>query len=295
MLYPNNHAVKNSIASLCNHYYAGYPEDRIHSLVMVSGGLDSVAMLANLLQHTKHRVHAHFVEIINHEQRAKAEKIAAQKCVNYLLRHYRPFEFSASAYEMMLGEPKWVGPDASVVMFMASRLNKSIGNTMDMVWTGHLRAPTYEYIDSGAVFAASYTALLKKPLWMLPLQNFLKFDVYQSIPKELADLTWSCRSPVNDSQGNSTPCGNCHACGAMLRIKILCESHQEVKGASAPSLEQADPNMSFEAASLQWPCIYPRYDGARNIMRCGLCSNCHALVEFEHKKRLQPGRASEIN
>lgn len=293
MLYPNNYAVKNSIATQCNHYYAGYPEEKIYSLVLVSGGLDSVALLANMLQHTKHRVHAHFVEIVNHEKRAVAEKAAVQKCVNYMMRHYRPFEYSSSVYEMMLGEPKWVGPDISAVMFMAGRLCKSLGNNMDMIWTGHLRAPTYEYIDAGSVLSAAFSSLLKKPLWITPMQNFLKYDVLQSIPEDLADLTWSCRNPVYDEQGNPSKCGKCHACGASLRLKILSGSRQQTVMQELDS--PVDPNMTFDEATAKWPCLYPRYDGARHVMRCGVCNNCHTLVEFEHNKRLKPASASEIN
>lgn len=292
MLYPNNHAVKNSIANQCNHYYAGYPEDRIYSLALVSGGLDSVALLANLLQHTKHKVHAHFVEMVNHENRSNAEKAAMQKCVNYLIRHYRPFEYSTSVYEMMLGEPKWVGPDISAVMFMAGRLCKSLGNNMDMIWTGHMRGPVYEYVDAGAVLAASFSSLLKKPLWVMPLTNFLKFDIHESIPKELADLTWSCRFPKYDAMGNATPCGECHACGGRMRIQVMAQSVSETPPQLTVTLENADPSMSAQAASALWPCMYPRYDAGRHVMRCGVCSNCHTLVEFEHSKRQRPAKAS---
>lgn len=286
MLYPNNHAVKNSIANQCNHYYAGYPEDRIYSLALVSGGLDSVALLANLLQHTKHKVHAHFVEMVNHENRSNAEKAAMQKCVNYLIRHYRPFEYSTSVYEMMLGEPKWVGPDISAVMFMAGRLCKSLGNNMDMIWTGHMRGPVYEYVDAGAVLAASFSSLLKKPLWVMPVLNLLKFDLYESIPRELAVLTWSCRNPVYEHDGTAQQCGVCHACEAHKRVRNLSE-HYRLNGLPPAPQVEYDPTLTPEQAADKWYCQYPRHDDNKNVFRCGICKHCELLLRLQHELRVK--------
>ncbi len=282
MLYPDNVAVKNGINAINNHYYSGYPEDKIHSLVMFSGGLDSVALLANMLQHTKHKVHAHFVEIVNQEKRAAAEKVAVEKCVNYLMRNYRPFEFSTSVYEMMLGEPKWVGPDVSAVMFMAARLCKSIGNTIDMVWTGHLRGPIYEYIDAGAVHAASYVGLLKQPIWVMPVLNFLKFDLYESIPKELAEMTWSCRYPIYVQGMPPKQCGTCHACEAHNRVRNLAE-HYRMHGLPPQRYHEYDPTLTYEEAAAKWYCHYPRHDDAKNVFRCGMCKHCELLLRLQHE------------
>lgn len=278
---------------MCKYYSGMYPEDSTYSLVMVSGGLDSVAMLANVLQHTKHRVHAHFVEIINKENRAKAEKAAMEKCARYLLQHYRSFEYSTSTYEMMLGSSTGVGPDASVIMFMAGRLNKSLGNTMDMVWTAHLRGPIYEYADAGAVHAASYSSLLKKPLWVMPVLNFLKFDLYESIPRELAGLTWSCRSPVYAEDGSVRQCGTCHACEAHQRVRNLSE-HYRLNGLPPALQVEYDPTLSFEQAAEKWRCLYPRHDDNNNVFRCGACQNCEMLMRLRYEKKMQATRASSL-
>jgi 7-cyano-7-deazaguanine synthase in queuosine biosynthesis len=49
-----------------------------------------------------------------------------------------------------------------------------------------------------------------------------KLQVYCSIPPELAELTWSCRTPLY-SGGKPLPCGKCHACesrsGIMQKLK----------------------------------------------------------------------------
>lgn len=43
---------------------------------MYSGGLDSVALLANVLAETNHHVHVHHIELSNREGRAEVENQA---------------------------------------------------------------------------------------------------------------------------------------------------------------------------------------------------------------------------
>ena len=188
---------------------------RVNSLVMLSGGLDSVALLVNLLEHTNHRIHAHHVEIANSERRVHAENQALEGVLAFLRRDYRKFTYSTSKCELMLGTGG--GTDMTLTMFMAARVTIATGCTTELVWTGHYsQTATQEIAESSAVFAACFANIRYKPVWMMPFRHCLKLDVYGSIPRELADMTWSCRTPLFENQRFSE-CGQCHACETRAR------------------------------------------------------------------------------
>ena len=63
---------------------------RMHSgLLMLSGGLDSVALLVNLLEETDQKLHVHHIEIQNFENRLRAENDALERVLTYCREHYR--------------------------------------------------------------------------------------------------------------------------------------------------------------------------------------------------------------
>ncbi len=207
MLYPNNTAVKNNLYRSMERAYL--PKRIAKSLVMISGGLDSVVLLTTLLAHTDHEVHAHHVEIRNTENRWEIENRTLERVLPYIREHYRPFTYSTSKYELMMGMGG--GLDMTLAMFMAARVTCAEGTFMDLVHTGHVRANPYEYWEAAAVHTACYVNSRTKPMWIAPLSHLSKFDIYNAIPPQLADLTWSCRTPIeigNDYQ----PCLTCHAC-----------------------------------------------------------------------------------
>lgn len=281
MIYPYNTAVRDAIWDTLKQRYPVPDDYKVRSMVLVSGGMDSVALLAGLLQHTQHEIHAHHVEIHNLEGRADIEKAALNRCLDYMRQHYRPFTFTTTRYEMMTGEKRYVGPDSSVVMFMASRVNISMGSCHDLFWTGHLRGPMFEYVNAGAVMAASHSFLRQQPVWMMPFINFLKYNLYASVPPELAELTWSCRGTRHDAAGKPLECGTCHACIAWGRVRKAIEHNSRLpQGAASLPAKPIDPLATEEAAAVAWPCLFPRHDDARNYFRCGICENCELLKTF---------------
>lgn len=208
LFYPDNLEVKAALYAAMKRAFL--PDDRvIKSLVMVSGGLDSVALLASLLAHTTHEIHAHHVEIRNAEGRAEVENATLERVLPYLRERYRPFAYSTSKYELMMGQGG--GTDMTLAMFMAARVTVAEGTFTDLVWTGHLASPMVDYLEASAVFTACFTYHRYKPVWVFPFINCKKTDIYASIPPELADMTWSCRTPVLES-GVYRRCGKCHAC-----------------------------------------------------------------------------------
>jgi 7-cyano-7-deazaguanine synthase in queuosine biosynthesis len=202
---------------------------RTHSaLLMLSGGLDSVALLANVLSETDQRVHVHHIEIQNFEDRRDVENQALEGILAYLRQHYRPFAYSTSTSEFPLG--KGGGFDLTLVLFTAARVHTALASVVDIVYTGHIAPNRPEILEGSAVFNACYINKRFKPVWLWPLARLKKTEIYESIPRELADLTWSCRKPVREGD-SFRPCGTCHA----------CRSREEVDRLLAVRAERAAP------------------------------------------------------
>lgn len=290
LFFPNNTSARDAIQWHLKNMLPMPQGHKGRSMVLVSGGMDSVALLYAMLQHTDHDIHAHHVQVVNKEHRYAAEWEALQKCLTHLRTYCRPFEFSASKYEMMVGEARWVGPDASLVAFMASRANMAMGSPNDAIWTAHLRGPMFEYMDMGAIFGACHTSQRRKPVLLMPFLNFLKFNLYASMPPELAVLTWSCRHPRYDANGQAQRCGHCHACAA--RERVLNEERKRVENPAAYQPKPGhtpDQAATIDEAAAALPCYYPRHDDHQNQLRCGICENCQKLIVMQNK-RFEEGR-----
>jgi 7-cyano-7-deazaguanine synthase in queuosine biosynthesis len=190
----------------------------LRCLLMLSGGLDSVALLANLLAETPHHVHAHHIEIDNYEQRTRAENEALTKVVAYCKHHYRPFDYTTSGSQFPLG--KGGGYDLTLSLFVAARVCSALGGQIDAVITGH-RDTHFEILSEGAaVFHACFINKRTHPEWLRPLTKMPKRDIYESIPPKLATLSWSCRRPVHGEGGAYSACGACHSCRELAAIGV---------------------------------------------------------------------------
>lgn len=194
------------------------PHDSRHSaLVMYSGGLDSLSLLFNLLMATELDIHVHHVEILNFENRADVETQAIARQLDVLRAGCRPFEYTTSRHEFMLG--KGGGVDTVLNLFTAARVHTASGGKFWTIWTGHITPPEWEIIEGAAVLNAMFINKRMRPYWMRPLRRLQKPDILVSLPPELADLAWSCRTPVATGDGRYDPCGACHACTSMATAR----------------------------------------------------------------------------
>ncbi len=186
------------------------------ALVMLSGGLDSVALLALVLAETDHHVHAHHIELHNFEGRAIAELHALDRVREWFADHERPFDYTTSVAEFPFR--RGGGYDMALSLFVASRICYSIDG-VDAVLTGHIFPRHRELAVGMAVYQASFGTRRVRPPWLWPFSEIpagrkhkRKIDVYESIPPDLAERCWSCRTPVHPPDGGYEPCGECHAC-----------------------------------------------------------------------------------
>ncbi len=211
--WPDNPAVASALAQTLEAAPPPRGDGPPGTLVLLSGGIDSVAVLAALLAGTDHRVHAHHVELVNRDNRQEAEADAVADVVDYCWRHYRDFGFSSSRNEFRI-TPR--GYDLIVSMFAAGLVCLSESKPIDYVMTGHfmtseLRAHYGQRMLNSCFLRDDRAPRWLRPLDALPTRETAKIDIYRAVPPELAALSWSCRKPVAES-GGYRPCGSCYAC-----------------------------------------------------------------------------------
>jgi len=226
----NSRVVASALHRALDRAFPAQAGRTLSGLLMLSGGLDSVALLANLLQETEQRLYVHHLEIQNFENRQRAENAALEQVLAYCRAHYRDFSYSTSQSEFLLG--RGGGFDLTLVLFTAARVHTALGQVVDVIYTGHVSPTRAEIVEGSAVFNACYINKRHKPSWMWPLAHLRKADIYAAIPRELAEMTWSCRRPIY-REGDYLPCGACHACRSRAEAaRLLGEAGRGREGSS---------------------------------------------------------------
>ena len=198
---------------LNKNYFKGSKNES--AIVMYSGGMDSVSLLWNLLEHTDQDIHVHSIHIDNSEGRVKAEAEAILNSINYIKKNQRPFEFSSSVYSMKMKYPG--GKDMTLALFQAMRAASGLGKSFNVVYTGDYNIGREEGAEAQGVLNALCTTRRAKPIWLAPFEHMTYNSVerskgiYLSMPEELREMYWSCRKPTEVGSG-FVVCGECHAC-----------------------------------------------------------------------------------
>jgi 7-cyano-7-deazaguanine synthase in queuosine biosynthesis len=193
------------------------------TLVMFSGGLDSTAMLLKLLTETRDELRVHHIRMANREQRADAEQAAVERIVAWCRSRYRPFRYSESALDFR--ELAAIPIDYLCVAFVACQVAIDTPGC-DRIAVAALGCDTD--IENRAarqrrVFEALYECYRARQLgerevqWLYPVYHATKRELAAALPRELLEMTWSCRRPLRAAQG-FRPCGACKACLARAGI-----------------------------------------------------------------------------
>lgn len=194
-------------------YFKGNKNEK--AIVMYSGGMDSVSLLWNLLEHTEQDIHVHSIHIDNSEGRCKAEAEAILDSINYMKQNQRPFEFSSSVYSLKAQYPG--GKDMTLALFQAMRVSSAISKQFNIVYTGDYSIGREEGAEAQGVLNALCTNRRSKPIWLAPFEEMTVISlerskgIYLSMPEELRGMYWSCRKPTEVGNG-FVVCGECHAC-----------------------------------------------------------------------------------
>ena len=193
------------------------------TLVMFSGGLDSTAMLVKLLLQTEEELRVHHIRMANREERADAEQQAAERIVAYCRDRYRPFRYSESALDFR--ELQAIPIDYVCIAFVACQVAIDTPGCNRVAVAALARDTDIENRSARQrrVFETLYECYRARKLgepqveWIYPVYHAAKRELADSLPRELLDMTWSCRRPRRDGDGWRA-CGACKACLARAGI-----------------------------------------------------------------------------
>ena len=192
-------------------------EKKKKSLVLISGGLDSVAALVWMLENTDDIIHAHHINLKNYENRNISEAMALAKIGEYCKKHYRSFKYTESRMDL----PGFTPYDVYVYMWYAGILSMSYTGKkkLDRVVTGTIkRVNPKDGRNQKAERIFQATADRDDIEWFMPVENMTKKQIWDSIPLKLAEFTWSCRRPTRRN-GRRAPCGKCPTCKELVGIR----------------------------------------------------------------------------
>jgi len=200
------------------------------TLVMLSGGIDSTAALLHVINDPKEygRIHVHHINIQNVEYRWVAEAKAVKDILEYLSINYStPFTKSESTFNTPHYGNQFLF-DTEVISFMTGYMTSRDPEIKKVV----LGATGSDFASSGASNAVKRSKAMhnafyfdgkdhNKMVKMFPLSHLTKEEVYATLPKDLAKLTWSCRTPIY-KDGIIKECGVCKTC--TIEMKVLKNS-----------------------------------------------------------------------
>ena len=192
---------------------------------MFSGGADSTAALWHALNHSDQygRIHVHHIHIHNHEARWKVEAQAVKAILKYMEQHApASFVYSESVMAVPSVGKKFLF-DTEVISFitgyMTSRDSSITKVVIGATGDDFNRTTTSNAVNRGKsvhnafhLEESDHSSAIK----VYPLEGSTKQEAYDSLPPELARLTWSCRTP-RQANGGFVECGTCKTCKLELR------------------------------------------------------------------------------
>lgn len=184
------------------------------SLVMLSGGLDSVYTLWKLLSETDDVVLAHHINFVNFERRYVVEAERCRKIVAYLREQVRDFQYTETTLDRR--SQFFAGYDSMACGYEAGLAASSFllkhNKVVDRWTVGTCTeeggwSSRWHYVED-CVKASAYP--MRAPAFFsLPVVT--KQEEIDAVPAELLRLTWACRRPILTDAGYK-PCGVCQTC-----------------------------------------------------------------------------------
>jgi 7-cyano-7-deazaguanine synthase in queuosine biosynthesis len=195
---------------------------------MFSGGLDSTAMLVELLAHGEEPLRVHHIHMHNAEGRAEAERRAVDAIVAWCRSRYRPFRYSESGLDFRGLEA--IPIDYLSIAFVACQVAIDTPGCNRIAVASLARDTDIENRSARQrrVFDEMYACYRARKLgepaveWLYPVYRKTKQELAQGLPAELLALTWSCRRPLAEPAAEGSryrPCGACKACLARTTIR----------------------------------------------------------------------------
>ena len=177
-------------------------------LLMFSGGLDSTAVFYKLIKENK-SLYVHHMHLINKENRMEAESIAVKKVCDYM-KQFGNFIYSESHHDLPAFRKNFMW-DSDLYNFMAGSICKSLSD-VEFVALGmtksDLSPSVSDRANRGTKIFESFGSSAKK---IYPIIEMTKKEIYDYLPEDLRQLTWSCRTPIYEN-GTILECNKCKTC-----------------------------------------------------------------------------------
>ncbi len=195
------------------------------SLVMLSSGIDSIYALVKLLTETDDHVLVHHVHIINNEGRHEIEALRTRKIINWCKDNYRAFRYSESTINH--NGFKNFGFDIMSVAFEAGMVCRSFHEAnrypVSKLLTGWCaeeepypgRAPHVKAVVAANCFPC-------EPPKFFFFDRVTKLEEARFLPRELVEMSWTCRRPVKVENEEFEECGKCQSCEVMQPVRENC-------------------------------------------------------------------------
>jgi hypothetical protein len=159
----------------------------------------------------------------NREARAEAEQAAVERIVAGCRERYRPFRYSESGLDFAALEA--IPIDYLCIAFVACQVAIDTPRCNRIAVAALARDTDIENRSARQrrVFDTLYDCYRARKLgepevqWIYPVYHSTKQELAARLPRELVELTWSCRRPVREA-GGWRPCGACKACLARQGI-----------------------------------------------------------------------------
>lgn len=207
--------------------------DDSDTLLMFSGGLDSTGALWQLLQNKEHKIHIHHLYLLNKQHRAEAEQRSVKNILSYMSTKSYNFKYSESYHEYPFysyidtinTETKEVSviqnfiPDSDIYNFIAGTICLSLP-TIKKVAIGRTQSDYGLSIDERTTRANKLLELFAPNVKKIyPVIHLTKTEIYNMLPEEIRNMTWSCRNPITIDKDTFKECGKCKTCQEIYRIK----------------------------------------------------------------------------
>ncbi|ABW67942.1 hypothetical protein [Desulfosudis oleivorans] len=196
-------------------------------LCMYSGGLDSLGVLYRLLTEPEYAdfgLHVHHMHLKNVENRALAESKAIQATFRYFReKGYRNFLYTESGHDYSFMrryftfDTYWYAfMAANIITADSSIMHVAVGRTKSDMESAGSRMNANRGHE---IFHATLPLELRfDRSYIYPVAHLTKQAVWNMLPADLRELSWSCRKPVI-SDKEPRPCGKCPTCQEMEKIR----------------------------------------------------------------------------
>lgn len=194
------------------------------SLVMLSGGLDSVYSLYRMLKESDDEILVHHLHLVNKENRHIIEAESCKQVMAYCRQHFGDIPYTESTVDHSMFSA--FGLDSFIVSYMAGVVARNYGEQTGKriprwIWGYCIEEQDssdprhYEQLENICA-VASYPFEHPVREYISPVIS--KAAQAEYMPEELVAASWSCRAPVWTVRG-PRECGVCHTCKVMMPIR----------------------------------------------------------------------------